>query len=251
MDIITPTQVLGIFICKLDSYEPGLVKVIMGQVVMEITASGTEDPEFIEKYRKDIKVIIHIPPSLTTFRRNAFKGCPGLIDVHFPHDGALTTIFYDTFAYCAELTELHFPASLEFIGAGAFYGCTGLTELHFPDNSTLTAIYKYAFQKCTGLTEIHFPHDSALATFGIGAFADCTGLNKVHFPASLTTIGNGGFAGCTGLTELHFPHDSALATIDDYAFFGCTGLTKVYCSDAFRDRFCDKFHDNAIFHTDF
>ena len=62
---VTPQVVLGRIIWRLNNHEPGLVKKIKEHVIVEITAASKEDPEFIDKHREDMMVIIHIPASLT------------------------------------------------------------------------------------------------------------------------------------------------------------------------------------------
>ena len=168
---------IATIVAKLRALEPDLFNKIMDQVVVSITACSKDDPEFIEKYKDDIMVILNIPDSLTTIGDYAFHRCTGL-------------------------TEVHFPSSLTTIGHGAFRGCTALTEVHFP--TSLTTIGNSAFWGCTGLINIHFPHDSVLTTIGNNAFNGCTGLTEVQFPTSLTEIGYGTFEGCTGLTKLPF-----------------------------------------------
>ena len=75
---------LAAIVAKLRAHEPDLFDKIMEHVVVSITASSKEDPEFIENYRDDIMVILSSPASLTTIGQGTFYGCTGLTEVHFP-----------------------------------------------------------------------------------------------------------------------------------------------------------------------
>ena len=84
------------------------------------------------------------------------------------------------------------------VGFNAFGSCTDLTSVTFPD--TLTSIGVIAFGDCTGLTSIAIP--DSVTSIGVGAFYGCTGLTSITIPDSVTSIGVSAFSGWPGLTSI-------------------------------------------------
>ena len=107
------------------------------------------------------------------------------------------------------------------IGYNAFWKCTNITSLTLPN--TLNSIIQGAFAGCTGISgEVVFP--DAVTHLGADAFRTCTSLNSVVFNDSLKTIGSSAFQGCTSLEHISsFPE--SLTTIYHKAFYGCNHLT--------------------------
>ena len=107
------------------------------------------------------------------------------------------------------------------IGYNAFWKCTNITSLTLPN--TLNSIIQGAFAGCTGISgEVVFP--DAVTRLGADAFRTCTSLNSVVFNDSLQTIGSSAFKGCTSLEHISsFPE--SLTTIYHKAFYGCNHLT--------------------------
>lgn len=107
------------------------------------------------------------------------------------------------------------------IGYNAFWKCTNITSLTLPN--TLNAIIQGAFAGCTGISgEVTFP--DAVTHLGADAFRTCTSLNSVVFNDSLKTIGSSAFKGCTSLEHIS-PFPESLTTIYHKAFYGCNHLT--------------------------
>lgn len=106
------------------------------------------------------------------------------------------------------------------IGYNAFWKCTNITSLTLPN--TLNSIIQGAFAGCTGISgEVVFP--DAVTHLGADAFRTCTSLNSVVFNDSLKTIGSSAFQGCTSLEHISsFPE--SLTKIYHKAFYGCNPL---------------------------
>ena len=106
------------------------------------------------------------------------------------------------------------------IGYQAFFLCSQITSVTLPD--TIRVIGDYAFQTSwsqSAITSMDLPE--GLEEIGVYALNDI----QVDFklPASLKRIGNYAFNN-TGITEVHF--GDAIEAVGDRAFFGCTKLVK-------------------------
>ena len=132
----------------------------------------------------------------------------------------VTSIGWQAFANCTNMTSVTIPSSVTSIGSYAFESCTGLTGVTIP--SSVTSIGDRAFQNCTGLTGATIPN--SVTSIGYGAFSGCTGLTSVTIPGSVTVI-EGTFYGCSGLTKVTIPN--GVTSIGDYAFYHCTKLTGI------------------------
>ena len=88
----------------------------------------------------------------------------------------LTSIGWQAFSGCRDLTSVTFPKELTSIGDSAFYDCTGLTSVTFREG--LTNIEESAFS-------MHRAH-------------------LVTFPEGLTSIGRRAFYRCIRLTSVTF-----------------------------------------------
>ncbi len=107
------------------------------------------------------------------------------------------------------------------IGYNAFWKCTNITSLTLPN--TLNSIIQGAFAGCTGITgEIVIPN--SVTHLGADAFRSCTSLNSVVFSDALTKIGWAAFKGCSSLEHIS-PLPESLTRIYDKAFEGCSNLS--------------------------
>ncbi len=122
-----------------------------------------------------------IPNSVTTFDRDAFRGCTGLqsaefkgtlnewLGIVFENDTA-SPLHYASAFKIDELssTAVTIPDTVTYIPAGTFRGL-GITTISIP--ASVTKIGAYAFYGCSSLATILIPDDSKLSYIGEDAFA--------------------------------------------------------------------------------
>lgn len=105
---------------------------------------------------------------------------------------SVTSIGYQAFRNCKNLTSITIPGSVTSIGHYALYGCTGLTSVTIP--GSVTSIGQSAFSGCTGLTSVTILE--GVTDIGRSAFNGCSGLTSVTIPKGVTSIGNQTFCRC-------------------------------------------------------
>jgi hypothetical protein len=158
-----------------------------------------------------------------TYRGSAYNSYSG--DVVIPqevnYDGttyAVTTIGYNAFYNCAELSSISIPNSVTTIEWSVFYGCSALTEIVIPNS--VTTIGSKTFAGCTALTSITLPN--ALTTISQSLFEGCKNLRSVDIPAAVTSFEKRAFFGA-GLTYINIP--SSVTSIGEMAFYKCFDLS--------------------------
>ena len=88
------------------------------------------------------------------------------------YDG-VTSIGWNAFNNCSNMTSVSIPSSVTSINANAFYGCESLTSVVIPNG--VTSIGDFAFYKCTGLNGTNLNIPGNVTSIGIYAF------NRVNF----------------------------------------------------------------------
>ena len=132
----------------------------------------------------------------------------GDIEIPSTVDGqTVTSIPYDVFSNCTNLTSVTIPSTVTSISYDAFSNCTNLTSVTFAEGSTLTSIGQRAFQNCSGLTEITLP--SSVTYLGAKVFSGCTSLKTVTIESTskLDPIGSDPFSGCINLEVVYVSTD--------------------------------------------
>ena len=117
---------------------------------------------------------------------------------------AVTTIGYEAFDGCFNLTSVTIPESVTAIGEYAFSGCYNLTSVTIPES--VTAIGNGTFSGCSGLTEFKgkFASDNGhclIINDTLKAFAYNCGLSEYNIPDGVKVIDERAFSGC-GLTTV-------------------------------------------------
>ena len=112
----------------------------------------------------------------------------------------VTTIAFESFLNCTNLTNITIPNSVTNITTYSLVGCTGLISLIIPNS--VTSIGDYAFLNCTNLTRVTI--SNSVTSINLGTFTGCTNLNNITIPKNVTTIGNQVFSNCTSLTRVNF-----------------------------------------------
>ena len=164
---------------------------------------------------------------VTSIGFETFAFCSSLMSITIPN--SVTSIGKLAFYSCESLTSITIPDSVTSIGSDAFSGCSGLTSITIPDS--VTSIGSYAFAYCDSLTSITIPN--SVTSIGDEAFRDCDGLTSITIPNSVTSIGDYAFLYCDSLTSIHFNGTKAQwnAISKGYAWNSSTGAYKIYCTD--------------------
>ena len=147
----------------------------------------------------------------------------------------VTSIGYDAFYGCTDLTSITLHDGISNIGGSAFMNCTGLTSINIPD--AITSIEPETFSGCYGLTSIvvaqdNPKYDSRNNSNAIIETASNTllyGCKNTIIPNGVTSIGEDAFYACSGLTSITIPN--SVTSIGEEAFRDCYDLTSVTLSD--------------------
>ena len=170
--------------------------------------------------------------SVTSIGYQAFYYCSDLTSVTIPN--SVTSIGMEAFYKCESLTNVTIPNSVTKIGDGAFKYCYGLTNVIIPNS--VTSIGYYAFKGCSGLTSVTI--GNSVTSIGYQAFYVCSGLTSITIPNSVTSIDSSAFEGCSGLTSVTI--GNSVASISSNAFDGCSNLQNATVSSSFEKLIADK-----------
>ena len=146
----------------------------------------------------------------------------------------VTTIGYDAFYHCEELTGVTIPDSVTNIGAWAFAWCTSLTSVTIPDS--VTSIDAWAFENCTSLTSVTIPYSATKIDYGL--FNGCTSLTKISVDSrnpQYSTDSNGVLYNKNKSELIQMPGGysgdftipGSVTQIAEYSFYECKNLTGV------------------------
>ena len=146
--------------------------------------------------------VVSIPPTLngvkvTSIGWDAFRNCKQLTSVTIPE--GMTHIDGRAFDLCDGLTAVTLPSSLKVVGFAAFGKCAGLKSVVIPDG--VTSIKMDAFNGCRGLKSVVIPN--SVTSIGDRAFFGCRELTSVTIPAKVARIGEGAFGCCSRLKQIN------------------------------------------------
>lgn len=145
----------------------------------------------------------------------AFYGLKTLESVSLPR---ATTIGYNAFGECTNLTSINFPQVTTFDGTYQFYSCSNLTEVNFPK---LTEVTDNAFRYCNKLVKADF---GAAKTFTGTCFFNSPNLvliirySDTKATATSTSLLPANFAGGIYVPKLYlsaYKNDSVWGTWAD------------------------------------
>lgn len=167
------------------------------------------------KYRNSI-ITINIGYGVTSIGYNAFMNCTNVTNVSIPV--TVTSIGYSAFENCSSLESIAIPGNVKKIDQFSFKSCSALEYVILPDS--ISDIASQAFYGCSKLSEINIP--DGISSIGSNAFAGCRSITNIAIPDGVARIEDGTFRACTSLSSVAIP-DSVTA-IGKEAFYNCTGL---------------------------
>ena len=188
---------------------------------------------------------VNIPPTVkyqnktydvTSIGFEAFMGCRNVTSVKLPN--SITSIGESAFSLCYDLSKINIPESVTSIGETAFSICLNLTDIEIP--STVTSVGSGAFRYVPNVIYNGSLNTSDWAARSVNGYVDgylvyenenktklraCAHLakGKINLPTTLIAIGKMAFYYCTELDALTVPN--SVTTIEANAFTGCTAMS--------------------------
>ena len=221
------------------------------EIFIPSTYNGKSVTSIEEKAFENCYLLIrvHIPESITTIGRYAFRDCRAVFFCEAKEKptgwdntwnrvtGGQPNVIWDCknndknsngYAY-AFIDGIHY--SIKNSATTVYkqpYNISG--DIEIPDK----IIYKDNEYKVTGFAGDVFDNCREITSVSMGCyiskissntFSRCTQLSKVLLGTSVQEIESGAFLVCTALTEIRIP--KSLKTIGYYAFFDCNKLTNI------------------------
>jgi len=196
-----------------------LISIIFASYVSASNQNNfTIDNGILVKYTGDDEEVV-IPYGIRIIEDFAFKGCTAK-KITIPD--TVTTIGYNSFAQCENLTSITIPKRVTSIGEQAFYKCTALKSIDIT-SPVLTNIGDMAFSECESLESIEIPY--GITSINRKTFFGCHSLKSISIPNSVTVIRENAFGECSYLKKIDIPE--SVTTIESMAFYGCERLTDI------------------------
>ena len=169
-------------------------------------------------YKNKIKTVV-VEEGITSIGYETFRGCSNLTSIELPE--GITSIGTSAFYDCSNLTSIELPEGITSIGTYAFSGCSSLTSIELPEG--ITSIGDGTFRYCSSLTSIELPE--GITSIRYQTFSGCSSLTSIELPEGITSIGSSAFYGCSSLTSIELPE--GITSIGSSAFYGCSSLTSI------------------------
>jgi len=181
---------------------------------------------------------VFIPASVTSIGSYAFFYLYNLpaftVDSANPAYSSLEGVLFDknqrTLVECppGKAGSYTIPSSVTSISYQAFVSCANLTSITIP--ASVTTIGNYAFDECYNLASVNILANTT--SIPNGTFQYCYQLANVTIPASVTSLGQNAFYYCTNLSGVYFSGANAPASIGSSAYYNDTNLTNYYLAGA-------------------
>lgn len=95
----------------------------------------------------------------------------------------VTSVDYQAFKDCTQITRVIFPDSVTLLGEYVFENCVNLLSVELPAN--LTMLYRGLFDGCTSLTQVELPE--GLTHIGDDVF-DRSGITEIYIPKNVFQV---------------------------------------------------------------
>ena len=129
----------------------------------------------------------------------------------------VTSIGYEAFRECSNLSYVKIPESIKSIDTWAFYDCTGLESKMLIYNNG-TKCYGWVGNRSVCKT-VEIP--TGVKEIGDAAFYSLKNLTSVTIPNTVISLGTSAFSECSSLTKIEIPES---VTQINYGFYNCKKL---------------------------
>ena len=178
-----------------------------------------------------------IPDSVTSIEYESFERCTNLTSITIPN--SVTEIDSRAFSGCTSLASITIPNSVTSIGSSAFDGCSSLTEIKVEiGNLNYVSVNGVLYNKnkttilCypAGKKDKNYTIIDGVTSINGCAFENCKSLTSIAIPNSVTSIGGSAFYDCTSLASITI--SNRVTSIGDGAFMNCSSLTSIMIPDS-------------------
>ncbi len=210
----------------------------------EVTSSNTVQVVHSEDYKNLTEIVIPETVvingktyTVTSIGYEAFYNCNQITSVVIPN--TITSIGTSAFDGCAKLKAVTIPNSVDMLGWYVFYRCSSLTGINVESgNNSFSSENGVVFSKdkktlvfypC-GKKDASYSIPESVTRIGPESFSGNKNLKSVIIPNSVKIIGDGAFRHCDNLMTIDIPN--SVTTIENNAFIECVGLTTVSISES-------------------
>ena len=178
-----------------------------------------KDKTFIIAYPNAKSNEYVIPEGVTSIGYQCFFSCYNLTSIVIPE--GVTSLGDQCFFSCSKLTGIVIPEGVTIINSGCFNNCSSLTSIVIPEG--VTSLGDQCFANCTNLTSIVI--SESVTRLGDSCFYNCFKLTSIVIPEGVTSLGYQCFYNCFKLTSIVIPE--GVTRLGDSCFFSCSDLTSI------------------------